>query len=153
MENCMENARILREGIEATERFNILSKDMGVPLVAFSLKDSSHFTVFDLSENLRRFGWIVPAYTMPADAQHVAVLRVVVREDFGRSLAERLVYDLRKVIREMEARPSRVYGTAVHLEMDANSVRDRAKKSVEQIQREVTTHWRRLVEGKKPGIC
>jgi len=70
MENCQENAAILREGIAATGRFDILSKDTGVPLVAFSLKDSSRFSVFDISENLRRFSWIVPAYTMPADAEH-----------------------------------------------------------------------------------
>jgi hypothetical protein len=40
---------------------------------------------------MRRFGWIIPAYTMPANAEHVAVLRVVIREDFSRSLAERCV--------------------------------------------------------------
>jgi glutamate decarboxylase len=75
----MENARVLREGIEQTGHFNIVSKEIGVPLVAFSLKDTKHYTVFDISENLRRFSWIVPAYAMPPDAQHIAVLRVVVR--------------------------------------------------------------------------
>ncbi|CAN1224438.1 Glutamate decarboxylase 2 [Linum perenne] len=38
--------------------------------------------------------WIVSAYMMPADAQHITVLRVVVREDFLRGLAERLVQDI-----------------------------------------------------------
>lgn len=79
MENCMGNAKVLREGIEQTGRFNIVSKEIGVPLVAFALKDSTQYTVFEISENLRRFSWIVPAYTMPPDAQHIAVLRVVVR--------------------------------------------------------------------------
>ncbi|GJN03734.1 hypothetical protein PR202_ga21210 [Eleusine coracana subsp. coracana] len=67
-------------------------------------QDSSTFTVFDVSENLRRFGWIVPAYTMPSNAEHVAILRVVVREDFSRSLAERLVSDIVKVLHELDAR-------------------------------------------------
>ncbi|KAG0486925.1 hypothetical protein HPP92_009020 [Vanilla planifolia] len=106
MENCAENARILKEGIESTGRFDVVSKDIGVPLVAFKLKDSNQHTVFEISENLRRFGWIVPAYSMPADAQHIAVLRVVIREDFSRSLAERLVSDIKKVVFELDALPA-----------------------------------------------
>lgn len=91
MENCQENARVLREGLEKSGRFNIISKEIGVPLVAFSLKDNSQHNEFEISETLRRFGWIIPAYTMPPNAQHVTVLRVVIREDFSRTLAERLV--------------------------------------------------------------
>ncbi|KAG0471005.1 hypothetical protein HPP92_015551 [Vanilla planifolia] len=104
MENCMEIAKVLREGIENTGRFEVVSKDMGVPVVAFRLKedDDRKYTAFDVSERLRKFGWIVPAYTLPPDAEHVAMLRVVIREDFSRSLAERLVVDLNKVLREMD---------------------------------------------------
>ncbi|KAI5001629.1 hypothetical protein ZWY2020_026279 [Hordeum vulgare] len=102
MENCQANAAVLREGMEATGRFSILSKEDGVPLVAASLKDSANFSVFDVSENLRRFGWIVPAYTMAPDAEHVAVLRIVIREDFSRSLAQRLLADINKVLHELD---------------------------------------------------
>lgn len=105
MENCQENAMVLKEGLERTGRFTIASKDNGIPLVAFSLKDRSRHDEFELSEHLRRFGWIVPAYTMPADAQHVTVLRVVVREDFSRGLAERLALDIEKVLHELDALP------------------------------------------------
>ncbi|KAK3177500.1 hypothetical protein Dsin_032640 [Dipteronia sinensis] len=73
MENCHENAMVLKQGLEKTGRFNIVSKDDGVPLVAFSLKDNKRHDEFEVAEMLRRFGWIVPAYTMPADAQHVTV--------------------------------------------------------------------------------
>ncbi|KAJ0987549.1 hypothetical protein J5N97_005905 [Dioscorea zingiberensis] len=89
MDNCQGNAMVLKEGLEKTGRFNIVSKDNGVPLVAFSLKDRSRNDEFEVSDYLRRFGWIVPAYTMPPDAQHITVLCVVVREDFSRTLAER----------------------------------------------------------------
>ncbi|CAN1234756.1 Glutamate decarboxylase 3 [Linum perenne] len=74
MENCHENAKILKQGLEKTGRFEIVSKEIGVPLVAFSLKDNSRHTEFEIADLLRRFGWIVPAYTMPADAQHITVL-------------------------------------------------------------------------------
>ncbi|KAI3972523.1 hypothetical protein MKW92_024495 [Papaver armeniacum] len=103
MEACAENAIVLKTGIEKIDRFNIVSKDKGVPLVAFSLKDHTHYTEFDISDMLRRFGWIVPAYTMPADAQHITVLRVVIREDFSRTLAERLVLDISKVLQELDS--------------------------------------------------
>ncbi|KAL5215613.1 hypothetical protein ABZP36_007014 [Zizania latifolia] len=138
MQNCRDNATVLREGIEKMGYFEVVSKDSGVPLVAFSLRDSSRYTVFEVAESLRRFGWILPAYTMPADAEHVAVMRVVIREDFGRSLAERLIADLGKVMADMDAH--------------AAKKAEPAKKSVHQIEKEVTTYWRRLVDRKKGSL-
>ncbi|KAI7754195.1 hypothetical protein M8C21_020082 [Ambrosia artemisiifolia] len=108
MENCQGNAMVVKEGLEKTGLFNIVSKDNGVPLVAFSLKDHSAHDEFKISDMLRRFGWIVPAYTMPPDAQHITVLRVVIREDFSRTLAERLVNDIRKVLHELDMMPTKV---------------------------------------------
>lgn len=156
MENCRENARVLREGIEKMGRFEVVSKDVGVPLVAFTLKDSSKHTVFEISENLRRFGWIVPAYTMPADAQHIAVLRVVIREDFSRSLAERLISDINRVLKEVEALPTRVAVKAAEVKAgveDGVRVTKHVKKSEREIEEEVTSYWRRLVDGRRTGAC
>jgi glutamate decarboxylase len=39
----------------------------------------------------------VPAYTLPANLQDTAVLRIVVRNGFSRDLAELLARDLRDV--------------------------------------------------------
>jgi glutamate decarboxylase len=154
MQNCMENTAILREGIEATGRFEILSKEAGVPLVAFSLKDSGRYTVFDISEHLRRFGWIVPAYTMPANAEHVAVLRVVIREDFSRSLAERLVSDIVKILHELDAHSAQVLkissAIAKQQSGDDGVV---TKKSVLETEREIFAYWRDQVKKKQTGIC
>lgn len=149
MENCKENMIVLKEGLEKTGRFNIVSKDEGVPLVAFSLKDSSRHTEFEVSEMLRRFGWIVPAYTMPPDAQHITVLRVVIREDFSRTLAERLVKDIEKVMHELDILPSRA-----DIREETNHVVV-AKKSALETQREITTAWRKFVMDKKKtnGVC
>lgn len=104
MENCRSNARILSDEIHKTGRFNILSNDVGVPVVAFSLKDKTQHDEYEIADNLRRYGWIVPAYTMAPDAQHVSLLRVVVREDFSRTLAERLVRDIRRVLEYLDSR-------------------------------------------------
>lgn len=147
---------MLREGIEKMGRFEVVSKDVGVPLVAFTLKDSSKHTVFEISENLRRFGWIVPAYTMPADAQHIAVLRVVIREDFSRSLAERLISDINRVLKEVEALPTRVAVKAAEVKAgveDGVRVTKHVKKSEREIEEEVTSYWRRLVDGRRTGAC
>lgn len=158
MENCLENARVLREGLEKTGRFDIVSKDKGVPLVAFSLKDSSKHTVFEIAESLRRFGWIIPAYTMPANAQHIAVLRVVVREDFNRSLAERLVSHIEQVLKETDSLPSRVAVQASRIvtvdeTQDNMDGQKTVKKSSREIQEEVILYWRRHASDKRTGTC
>uniref|UniRef100_A0A803PJE0 Glutamate decarboxylase n=1 Tax=Cannabis sativa TaxID=3483 RepID=A0A803PJE0_CANSA len=152
MINCMENAKVLKEGIKKTGHFDIVSKDIGVPLVAFSLKDSSRYTVFNIADSFRRFGWIVPAYTMPADAQHIAVLRVVIREDFSCSLAERLVSDIDKVLKEMDSLPSHIMSSErAHVALIEND--DHVNKTVKQIQDDVTRHWKRFVKESKTGVC
>ncbi|KAJ4842148.1 hypothetical protein Tsubulata_040829 [Turnera subulata] len=154
VENCTENARVLKEGIERTGRFEIISKDVGVPLVAFSLKDSSKYTVFDISESLRRFGWIVPAYTMPANAEHVAVLRVVIREDFSRSLAERLVSHIEQVLQEVDARHGHVSTDASYISPAVEENNHQGKKTgAEKREEEITKYWRRLANGKRTGVC
>ncbi|KAG5107097.1 hypothetical protein JHK82_044067 [Glycine max] len=97
-----DNAMVLKESLEKSGHFNILSKDNGVPVVAFSLKDRSQYDEYKISEMLRRHGWIVPAYPMPPAAQHINVLRVVIRAEFSRTLAERLVFDIYNVLHELE---------------------------------------------------
>ena len=49
-------------------------------------------------DHLRMSGWQVPAYTMPADATDVAVMRIVVREGFSMDLAEELIAALHKAV-------------------------------------------------------
>lgn len=139
MQNCHDNAMVLKEGLESTGRFSIASKDMGVPVVAFSLKDRSRHDEFEVSEMLRRFGWIVPAYPMPEGAKHVSVLRVVIREDFSRTLAERLVLDITKVLAELDTLPPKKSGkseTAV-------------KKTAEETEREIASYWRNITKARK----
>ncbi|KAK5776735.1 hypothetical protein PVK06_044698 [Gossypium arboreum] len=156
MENCHENAIVLKEGLEKTGRFNIVSKDNGVPLVAFSLKDSKRHDEFEISEMLRRFGWIVPAYTMPADAQHITVLRVVIREDFSRTLAERIVIDIQKVLHELDTLPAKVNAKLAMAEEEEAKSGTVVKKTAIETQREVAAFWKKYVSERKTNknkIC
>ena len=149
MENCHNNAMVLKEGLEKTGRFNILSKDIGVPVVAFSLKDRSRHDEFEVSELLRRFGWIVPAYTMPADARHVSLLRVVIREDFSCTLAERLVIDITKVLQELDKLPAKNGADEDHQNGSFENSPVVTKKSEDEIKRDIATHWKNIVMAKK----
>ncbi|KAM7252184.1 hypothetical protein ACFE04_024067 [Oxalis oulophora] len=159
MANCQGNAIVLKEGLEKTGRFDILSKEVGVPLVAFALKDSTQHTVFEIADGLRKFGWIVPAYTMPANAEHIAVLRVVIREDFSRTLAERLVYHIQEVIKELDVLPSRIATKAKHIEatvkenVEGHGLRKLIGKTDAETELNVVTHWKRFVAGRKVGVC
>ncbi|KAH9606409.1 hypothetical protein KSS87_005376 [Heliosperma pusillum] len=156
MENCQENVTILKQGLEKTGRFTIVSKDIGVPLIAFSLKDNNLHNEFEISDMLRRYGWIVPAYTMPPNAEHITVLRVVIREDFSRTLAERLINDILKVLEELDALPARA---SAKLSVAANEVAGGEmlrKKSAMQLQTEVCSMWKKFVDEKKnktKGVC
>ncbi|KAI3849151.1 hypothetical protein MKX03_014643 [Papaver bracteatum] len=103
MKNCMESARQLRQGLEKTGCFDIVSKENGLPLAAFAFKDKAkQGLAYKLSKALRHYGWIIPAYNMPPNAEHVIILRVVVREDFGRRLVEKLLSHLKIVLNELD---------------------------------------------------
>lgn len=108
IKNCMENAKHLQDNLKQTGRFDIISKEKGLPLVAFGFKDKNKSLAFDLSKALRHYGWIVPAYTMPANVEHIAVLRVVVREDLGRQLVENLISHINRALLELNETPSTV---------------------------------------------
>jgi glutamate decarboxylase len=101
MRNMFENTLFLASELEKTGKFELINKNIIVPLVAVTLKDVN-FTVYQLSEKLRAKGWIVPAYTLPKDAEDVAVLRMVVKENFGRDMVEMLVEDINEACQKLE---------------------------------------------------
>ncbi|MDH5279204.1 MAG: glutamate decarboxylase, partial [Actinomycetota bacterium] len=85
--------------------FELLSDGSAIPVFAFKVKEGTPFTVFHISDQLRRSGWQVPAYTMPEDATDVAVLRVVLREGFSRELGRVLLNKLQQAVDELTAHP------------------------------------------------
>ncbi|XP_028784242.1 glutamate decarboxylase 1-like [Neltuma alba] len=137
MENCRENAMVVKEGIVNTGCFNIVSKDEGVPVVAFSLKDRSRHDEFKISAMLRRHGWVVPAYPMPPGAEHIIVLRVVIRADFCRQMAERLVMDITNALHELEMLPqynSNKSDQAINTSGSINMKDDQNNRNVEGVK-------------------
>lgn len=101
MTSCQENANYLADKLELTNKFKILSKKEGVPVVAYSIVKQApqmHVTEHEVADKMRQFGWIVPAYTMAADLEHIHLLRVVVREDFSRTQVDKFVRDTESVM-------------------------------------------------------
>lgn len=98
MRNALANAGHLGERLEGTGAFEWISRGCGLPVVAVRLREDraahAKTNVESLAEVLRRRGWIVPAYHLPADATDVGVLRMVVKENFSRDLADMLVSDV-----------------------------------------------------------
>ena len=85
--------------------FELLTDGSELPVFAFRLRDPATYTVFDLSERLREGGWLVPAYTFPADMQDMAVIRIVVRNGFSKDLADLFLRDLRTQVEVLTAHP------------------------------------------------
>jgi len=104
MATLRDTAMWLSGQIAAMTDFELLSDGSQLPVFAFAISGDPGFTVFDVSHELRADGWQVPAYTMPADAGAIAVLRVVVREGFSIDLARSLRDDLAAVLTRLRPR-------------------------------------------------
>jgi len=91
-----DTARWLAREIAELAPFELVSDGGGIPAFAFRIGDAP-YNVYDVSAALRVRGWLVPAYTMPPALDHVAVLRIVVRNGFSRDLASLLLEDLKRV--------------------------------------------------------
>jgi glutamate decarboxylase len=98
MSSLRDIATDLSARIAAIGPFEMLSDGSETPVFAFRLKDTRRYSVFDVSDQMRTSGWQIPAYTMPANAQDVAVLRIVLREGFSRDMADLLMNDLKRAI-------------------------------------------------------
>jgi glutamate decarboxylase len=100
-------ATYLSGQIGAMAEFRLLSRGDELPVFAFTIAEGiSAFDVFDVSRRLRERGWLVPAYTFPADRGDLAVLRIVVRNGFTHDLADLLLGDLRRLLPELRAQPA-----------------------------------------------
>ena len=101
MENMQENASYLAAKLNGSTKFEVINKSITFPMVTVQLHNCD-FTVFHLSEKLRQKGWIVPAYTLPANAEDIAVLRMVVKESFSKDMVEMLYSDMMEAVEKLE---------------------------------------------------
>jgi glutamate decarboxylase len=97
METMKYNARALATEIAAIGELEIIGgeHDEQLPLVAFKLTGGQAYDEFDVAAQLAaERGWMVPAYTLPPNAEHVKIMRVLVKETLGHSLTTTLGADI-----------------------------------------------------------
>jgi len=99
--NMIDNSCYLAKKLRSSNKFEIINKQGMFPIVTARLKDAN-FTVFQLSEKLREKGWIVPAYTLPEHAEDIAVMRMVIKENFSRDMVEMLFNDIMNTYNNLE---------------------------------------------------
>jgi glutamate decarboxylase len=82
--------------LEAMGRFELIGvEEEQLPLVAFRLAADNGYDEFDLSWQLSaERGWMVPAYTLPPNAQDVTIMRALVKETLSREHVETLARDI-----------------------------------------------------------
>lgn len=112
MTNLHRIADYVRAAIVATGEFEILSKDHGVPLVAFRLKPrigadgkphARAYDEFELADRMRTAGWVIPAYAGPPGAEDVKFMRITIREDFSMTMASLVVDELKSSMEWLDA--------------------------------------------------
>ncbi len=101
MENSLMNAQYLASKINKIKYFDLISKEIKLPILALTVTKSAGFSVYQLSDKLRERGWIVPAYSLPADANNIKVLRIVIKENFSRDMADMLIEDMLRFTKEL----------------------------------------------------
>jgi len=104
---CQDVATYLSGKLHETGIFECLTRGDDIPVFAFKIKDgvNTNFSVFDISEMLRHSGWLLPAYTLPENCTDIAVLRIVVKEGFGRDMADLLLNDLDRILKHYKSQP------------------------------------------------
>jgi glutamate decarboxylase len=72
----------------------------GIPGLCWELKDpvGSSFTLYEFADELRERGWLVPAYSMPANREDLVIQRILVRHGFTQAMANTLLIEMRSVL-------------------------------------------------------
>jgi len=97
MGQMQQNAQALAANLRDSGRFEVIGDDEEqLPLVAFRLLgEHVSYDESDIAWQLSaERGWMVPAYTLPPNAERVKIMRALVKETMSREQVERLTRDL-----------------------------------------------------------
>ncbi len=91
-ENVMDNAKYLAEKLKNVKDIELVSAAEHIPVITFRKVSEDEYSLFDLSSEMKKFGWIIPAYSLPENASHMVLMRIVVREGLSMDMID-LLYD------------------------------------------------------------
>ncbi|MDX6326521.1 MAG: glutamate decarboxylase [Nocardioidaceae bacterium] len=106
MRGMQQNAEVLADKLEAMGLFEVIGRDAEqLPLVAFRLRSPGSYNEFDIAWQLSaERGWMVPAYTLPPQAQDVTIMRALVKETMSREHVDTLARDIAQACATLEAK-------------------------------------------------
>ena len=106
MDIMAANAKLLTDRIEEIGRFKVIGAgEEQLPLVAFNLAGDEPFDEFDVAWQVAaERGWMLPAYTMPPKAEHVKMLRALVKLNLSHALVSTLADDIHEACETLEKR-------------------------------------------------
>jgi glutamate decarboxylase len=92
-----KNARYLGKQLKEGGLFELIGEDEPqLPLITFRLSGNDlDYDEFDVAAQLAsERGWMVPAYSLPRDADHVTVIRALVKENVSHAAGQTLADDI-----------------------------------------------------------
>jgi len=107
MDTMMANTRSLAKEIAEMGPFRLVGEPGAeqLPLVAFQLAEERNYDEFDIASQLAaERGWMVPAYTLPPNAEHVTIMRALVKLTLGHGLAQTLSADIAQACETLETK-------------------------------------------------
>jgi len=107
MEAMERNARFLADQLAETKRFEFVGDGSRLPLVCFRLAGGAErgYDEFDVAAELAAVrGWMVPAYSLPPDAEDEVIMRALVKENVSHAAARTLSGDLARVCDALDER-------------------------------------------------
>jgi glutamate decarboxylase len=98
----LSNAQALAGKLGSIDGLELINDASAFPIVVLRASDPEAIDLVPLSHLLRERSWIVPAYTLPPNAEHITVLRLVVKENFSRDMVGILAHDVGVAVRALE---------------------------------------------------
>jgi glutamate decarboxylase len=99
------NAASLAARLAEEDALELLGGEPRLPLVIGRVRDAEPFTGTDLvGELAQRRGWMVPAYQLPPANEHQQIMRVLVKINQSRELADALADDVHASIADLRDR-------------------------------------------------
>lgn len=107
---CYRTAQYLAAKIAELGPFEIIFNGdprEGIPALAWQFKEGIDpgYTLYDLADRLRVRGWQVPAYSLPENVTDVVIQRILVRQGFGRDMADLLLEDFQRAMDHLSQHP------------------------------------------------
>lgn len=110
---CQSVAEFLSAEIRKMGPFELFTTGSDIPVFAWRMKAgyTSKWNLYDLSRQLRTYGWQVPAYSMPPNLEDVTVMRVVVRNGFSMDLAHLFLMNLKQAVTYLDFSDGHTHGS------------------------------------------